>query len=103
MAKPVKIRDGREYVEADREDIETARKLSNEILGRSLDDLNSVSRDLLQQIARMVGERTTAQKASEHRRNLRPAGLTFTRRDIREYTGWPHTRVARYLKQLLDM
>ena len=29
--------------------------------------------------------------------------ITFTRRDIREYTGWPHARVHRYLKQLVDM
>jgi hypothetical protein len=29
--------------------------------------------------------------------------ITFSRRDIREYTGWPHARIERYLKQLIDM
>ena len=29
--------------------------------------------------------------------------LTFTRRDIREFTGWANSRVHRYLRELVDL
>lgn len=29
--------------------------------------------------------------------------IIFSRRDIREYTGWANTRVHRYMKELVDL
>lgn len=29
--------------------------------------------------------------------------ITFTRREMREFTGWSHMRVKRYLRQLVEM
>ena len=103
MQKSVKSHNGREYVEVDEADLELANKLAEEILGQNLDDLNRVSRDLLSQIERMVEDRLTKQTDAEQGRNPRVEEITFTRRDIREYTGWPNMRVTRYLKQLVDM
>jgi DNA primase len=103
MQKPVKNHNGREYVEVDETDLELANKLAEEILGQNLDDLNRVSRDLLAQIERMVGERMALLTDPEQGHHPRVDEITFTRRDIREFTGWPHMRVARYLKQLVDM
>lgn len=103
MQKPVKSHNGREYVEVDGVDLELANKLAEEILGQNMDDLNRVSRDLLSQIGRMVEERIVKQTDPEQ--GIKPGvkDITFTRRDIREYTGWPYVRVHRYLKQLVDM
>ncbi|MEI6810222.1 MAG: hypothetical protein WCN95_16005, partial [bacterium] len=103
MRKPVRSRDGREYVEVDRKDLEIADELAREILGKNLDDLNSVSRDLLLQIEKMVLERMKAQSDPEKGARLRRGDITFTRREIREYTGWPHMRVARYIGQLVEL
>ena len=62
-----------------------------------------MSRDLLAQLERMVEERITKQTDPEQGSKPRVDEITFTRRDIREYTGWPNMRVVRYLKQLVDM
>ena len=56
MQKEVKTRDGREYLEVDQHDIERAHGLARDLLGKNADDLNTVSRDLLAQIDRMVTE-----------------------------------------------
>ena len=103
MQKPVKSHNGREYVEVDEADLELANRLAEEILAPSLDDLNRVSRDLLTQIERMVAERIARQTDPECGTKPHERDIPFTRRDIRQYTGWPHTRVARYLKQLVDL
>jgi hypothetical protein len=103
MQKTVRSHNGREYVEVDEADLELANRLAEEILGKDLDDLNRVSRDLLMQIERMVVERMRQATVPETGPSLRRREISFTRRDIREHTGWPHTRVKRYLEQLVDM
>ena len=92
-----------EYVEVDMEDIRLANEMACDVLGKSLDDLNSVSRDLLALVDRMVTEKVEALKDPKSDRMPDRRDITFTRRDIREYTGWPHARVQRYLRQLVDM
>ena len=77
--------------------------LMQEVQGRNPDDLNGVSRALLAQIGQMVRERMRAALAADPDRAVRAEDVRFTRREIREYTGWSHTRVKRYLKQLVDM
>jgi hypothetical protein len=103
MQKTVRSHNGREFVEVDEADLELANRLAEEILAPSLDDLNRVSRDLLTQIERMVAERIVRETDPECGNRPHERDIPFTRRDIRQYTGWPHTRVARYLKQLVDM
>jgi hypothetical protein len=103
MRKPVRSRDGREYVEVDADDLDLANRLAADVLGKNLDDLNTVSRDLLVQIGRMVAERIDRMAELEQRSKPRVEEIEFTRRDIREYTGWPHARVERYIRKLVDM
>ena len=105
MQKQVKYerKDGKQvpYVEADFTDIRIANKLTHEVLGRSLDELSRPGRDLLILIDEMVEE--LWRKALEQDSGIRRTGIGFTRRDIREYTGWSNTRVHRYLKELIDL
>jgi hypothetical protein len=91
------------YVEATAQDVADAAALMQEIQGRNPDDLNGVSRALLAQIGQMVRERVEAQLAVDPDRAVSPEGIQFTRREIREHTGWSHNRVKRYLKQLVEM
>lgn len=103
MQKQVLTRSGREYIEVDGRDLELANELATEILGKSLDELNTVSRDLLLQIERMVELRLERDTDKKSAAKPLAADITFTRRDIREHTGWPHARVERYLRQLVDL
>jgi hypothetical protein len=103
MQKRPLTHNGRDYVEVDESDLALANELAAEILGKSLDDLNAVSRDLLLQIERMVEQRIEQDTDPETGAKPRRADVAFTRRDIREYTGWPHARVKRYIEQLVEM
>ena len=103
MRKPVRSRNGRDYVEVDEDDLRIATNLADEILGKSLDDLNRVSRDLLAQIESLVNERVAKETDPETGRGPHREDILFTRREIREFTGWPHMRIKRYIVQLVDM
>lgn len=99
MQKDIKthVADGQavEYIEADRDDVRLANKLAHEILGGSLDELSRPSRDLLVELEKMVHERAADPE--------RPSSVSFTRREIREFTGWSNYRVHTHLKELLDL
>jgi hypothetical protein len=83
-------------IESTVDDYAIAYRVAREILGFSLDDLKKHARDLLDQIQEMVKResRATGQVEDE---------ITFTRRQIREFTGWPDYQIKTYIKQLEDL
>ena len=83
-------------ISATLDDYARAYELAREILGFTLDDLKKHARELLEQIQAMLGPQSKkAEKAPEE--------ILFTRRDIREYTGWPDHQIKAYIKQLEEM
>ncbi|MCL6592040.1 MAG: toprim domain-containing protein [Firmicutes bacterium] len=78
------------------EDYARAYELAREILGFTLDDLKKHSRELLESIQAMIGPQS---KGTEKP----PEEILFTRRDIREYLGWPDHQIKAYIKQLEEM
>ncbi len=85
-----------EYIEVTLEDIETANRLANVVLGQSMDELAKPSRTLLSSIYKMVKEQTEE--------NNTPLGeIFFTRRMIREYTGWTDWQIRAHIKQLEEL
>jgi len=113
MQKPVKTHqvDGQavEYIEADTEDIRLANKLAHEILGGSLDELSRPSRTLLMDLERLVRQRLSSTggsacggngdgEAADHLNRV-----SFTRREIREFTGWSNYRVHTHLRELIEL
>jgi DNA primase len=84
------------YIEVTLEDIKLANRLANEVLGRSLDELPPQTRRLLMRIDQMV---TEACKRLEMERS----DFRFSRRDVREYTGWGNTQLKVHLHRLEDM
>lgn len=74
------------------EDYTRAYELAQEILGLTLDDLKKYSRDLLGFIKELV-EQKQRQTGEE----------TFTRRELREFTGWPDYKIKTHIKLLEDM
>ena len=94
------------FIKVDLEDLRLANRLAHEILGHSLDELSRPGRDLLDLLEKMVSERTAAIQKEESQTAagspIRPV-ISFSRRNIREYTGWSNARVHRYIKELLDL
>jgi hypothetical protein len=92
-----------DYIEADREDIRLANELAHEILGHSLDELSRPGRDLLLQLDTMVAARLKEKNLEADDEPPPRHHIGFTRREIREFTGWANARVHRYLKELADL
>ena len=85
-----------EYVEVMLSDIEVANKLAHEILGRTLDELPPQTRKLLSKVQTMVSDQCKAQSIEQ--RDYR-----FSRKEIREVTGWGNTQLKVHCRRLEDM
>ena len=99
------------YIEVDKEDIRLANELATEILGHSLDELSRPATDLLQLLVKM--QTKPAKDTAKEKKPSRPPTMdeaqwvqtapAFTRRQIREFTGWGNARVHRYLQELIEL
>lgn len=85
-----------QYIEATLEDIETANRLACEVLGRSVDDLPPQTQRLLRLIEDMVD-------AACERQGVDRSDYRFTRRDVRDFTGWGNTQLKVHLKRLEEL
>ncbi|MDA8403272.1 MAG: CHC2 zinc finger domain-containing protein [Desulfobacteraceae bacterium] len=85
-----------DYINVTLADVEKANTLANEVLGRSLDELTPPSRTLLALIRDMVMKTCDDQ-------NKPPESYSFTRRDIREYSGWSDFQVKTHIRQLEEL
>ena len=85
-----------EYIEVTLDDIDKANQLANEVLGQSLDELARPSRTLLSCIYKMVKDISDKQKSCIDE-------IYFTRRMIREHTGWSDWQIRAHIKQLEEM
>jgi hypothetical protein len=84
------------YIEVTKADVATANRLAHEVLGRSLDELPPQTRRLLGLLSEMVGKQAEAQ-------GLERSDVRFTRRDVREHTGWGHTQLKIHLHRLAEL
>jgi len=98
MMKP----ENNESIDVDLEDVEIANTLAHEVLGKSLDELSRPSRNLLMHLDEMVEHRCKEVENEEEGRKPNRTALSFSRRDIREYTGWTNTRLHIHLKELVE-
>jgi len=104
LQKKIRKHDGKDFIEVDKTDMAIANELVQWLIGRSLDDLNGISRDLLFQVDRMLDERLLRLGKEDSKEKLPDKySVQFTRREIREYSGWAQTRVRRYIDQLVEM
>jgi len=85
-----------EYVQVAIEDIELANKLAHRVLGQSLDELPPQTRRLLHLIDEMVQAQMVAD-------GVKRSEVRFSRRDVREYSGFGHTQLKLHLHRLEEM
>lgn len=96
LQRPIKTINQTEYIEVTLEDIETANEIAHNILGKSLDELASPSKNLLELIYQMVKEK-------EKQTGISRNETEFTRREVREYTKWSDYQIKIHIKQLEDL
>ena len=87
------------YIEVTPQDIALANSLSDQVLGRSLDELPPQTRRLLEVIDELVRRRETEQ-------GLARQDVRFTRREVREASGWGgggDTQLKVHLSRLVDL
>ena len=85
-----------EYIEVTLDDISTANRLAHEVLGRSLDELPPQTRRLLLLVDEMVSAECERQK-------IERADFRFSRRDVRQHTGWGDTQLRVHLRRLEEL
>ena len=78
------------------DDIDAANQLAPEVLGRSLDELPPQTRRLLDYIKKLIREKI---EATEERQEA----LSFSRRELRDQTGWSEFQVRMHLERLDSM
>jgi DNA primase len=84
------------YIEVERDDIKVANRLAHQVLGRSLDELAPQTRRLLLLLDEMVSKRCA--ELGVDREDYR-----FSRRGIRETTGWSYDQVRVHLERLVAL
>jgi hypothetical protein len=85
-----------EYIEVTAEDISQANAIAHEVLGRSLDELPPQTRRLLASVVEHVRSQAQAQAIPQ-------AEVRFTRKDVREATGWGDTQLRVHLERLVSL
>jgi DNA primase catalytic core len=78
------------------DDVAAANRLAHEVLGRCLDDMPPQTRRLLALIEREVAARCAAAK-------MERGDCRFTRRQMREVTGWSNTQLHVHLARLVEL
>lgn len=85
-----------EYVEVTLDDIKVANQLSHEVLGKTLDELPPQTRKLLTLIYDYVKQQTTVKKIEQK-------DFRFSRRDVRDFTGWSDGQLKIHCGRLEEM
>lgn len=93
-----------EYIEVDEKDIDIGHKLAVEILGKTLDELSIPARDLLDLIDKMLSAKLAEiiQREGKDTATLK-RDLSFTRRELREFTGWSNNRIHTHIRELVNL
>lgn len=85
-----------EYIEVTPDDIALANKLAHEVLGKTLDELPPQTRKLLKEIQAWVKQSCKAD-------GIEQRDFRFTRKELRDVTGWGNTQLKVHLARLQDM
>ena len=86
---------GQRFIEVTLDDIALTNELAPEMLGRSLDELPPQTRRLLAHIRELMKQKRKERGAK--------AATTFSRKEIRDLSGWSLTQVSVHLERLVAL
>jgi DNA primase catalytic core len=103
LQRPVKHdADAGDYIETTLDDIAIANELATDLFGQSLGELSRPSRELLKLIRRMV-EEMERKSGNGDGQTVGAGTACFSRRQVREFTGWSDYQIKIHVKQLEDL
>jgi hypothetical protein len=85
-----------EYIETTLDDIAVANEIAAGLFGHSLDELSRPSRELLKLIRDFVEQKAVHEKCERE-------AVNFTRREVREYSGWSDYQIKAHIRQLEEL
>jgi hypothetical protein len=109
LQRPVKHdADAGDYIETTLDDIAIANELATDLFGQSLGELSRPSRELLKLIRRMVEEMERKPGNGDGQTvgagtAMASGAAAFSRRQVREFTGWSDYQIKIHVKQLEDL
>jgi DNA primase len=89
-----------EFIEVTLDDIALANQLAPEVLGRSLDELPPQTRRLLGYIRELLKRRKAGSTTGQQGKSAAPI---FSRKELREVSGWSLTQVRVHLDRLVEL
>jgi len=90
-------------VQATQKDVDLALELGRLVFARNVDDVSPTGRTLLVEAVKMVQEKYESTRNSNPKTDLTLSDIPFTRKELREETGWSETQVRRNLDQLVEL
>ncbi len=85
-----------EYIEVTQADIKMANQLAHDVLGRTLDELPPQTFSLLKHLHTMVNDKCKQQDITQ-------SDYRFSRRDIRDHTGWSDGQLKIHCRRLTEL
>jgi hypothetical protein len=92
-----------ECVYATQKDVDLALELGREIFIRNVDDVPPTGRKLLESVLKMAREKHADFKRLDPKKELLLSEIPFTRKELREYTGWSETQVRNTCELLVEL
>ena len=92
-----------EYVQATQKDIDLALELGREVFARNCDDVSPTGRRLLAEVVGLVKEKYDALKGNDPNKDIYMGDIPFTRKELREETGWSEPQVRRNIDHLVEL
>jgi hypothetical protein len=92
-----------ESVEATQRDVDLALELGKAVFMRNLDDVSPTGRALLREIKKLTTEKYDHMKALDPKRDLCLSEVPFTRKELRESTGWSETQIRQNVEPLVEL
>jgi hypothetical protein len=92
-----------ECVYATQRDVDLALELGRQIFIRNVDDVPPTGRVLLSMIYSYVSEKRKELTEEDGTCDVAPCGIPFTRRELRNVTGWSETQIRRTCEHLVEL
>lgn len=92
-----------EYVQCTQKDVALARELGRQVFPRNVDDVSPTGRTLLGHIDELVQEKAEIIHGEDPEKEIDLSSIPFTRKELREKTGWSETQIRMNIEPLVEL